>query len=48
VVMGDGRILEIGTHDELVQQNGAYAQLWARHSAGADLTESDLIFTKES
>jgi ATP-binding cassette, subfamily B, bacterial len=48
VVMGDGRILEIGTHDELVERGGAYAQLWARHSSGADLTESDIIFARES
>jgi hypothetical protein len=46
--MGDGRILELGTHDDLVRQGGAYAQLWARHSAGADLTEGDLIFARES
>jgi ATP-binding cassette, subfamily B, bacterial len=46
-VMEDGRIVEIGSHQELVRAGGVYAQLWARHSAGADLTESDLIFAKE-
>ena len=28
VVVEDGRIAEAGTHDELVQNNGAYAALW--------------------
>ncbi|MEL7020379.1 MAG: ABC transporter ATP-binding protein [Bacteroidota bacterium] len=28
VVMGEGRIIEEGTHDELVQTGGAYADLW--------------------
>jgi ABC-type multidrug transport system fused ATPase/permease subunit len=46
-VMEDGRIVEIGSHQELVRAGGVYARLWARHSAGADLTESDLIFAKE-
>ena len=27
VVMGDGRILEIGTHDELLARNGRYAEM---------------------
>jgi ABC-type multidrug transport system fused ATPase/permease subunit len=27
-VMDDGRIIELGTHDELVAANGAYAALW--------------------
>ena len=46
-VMEDGHIVEIGSHQELVRAGGVYARLWARHSAGADLTESDLIFAKE-
>jgi ATP-binding cassette, subfamily B, bacterial len=29
VVMGDGTILEQGTHDELLGREGAYAALWA-------------------
>lgn len=34
VVMDKGRIIEQGSHDELVSSNGIYARLWARQSGG--------------
>ncbi len=34
VVMDQGRIVEEGTHDELIAQGGIYAGLWARQSGG--------------
>ncbi|HWJ74541.1 MAG TPA: ABC transporter ATP-binding protein [Kaistia sp.] len=34
VVMDDGRIVETGTHKELLAREGLYAQLWARQSGG--------------
>ncbi|MCO6185444.1 ABC transporter ATP-binding protein [Rhizobium sp. L1K21] len=34
VVMDKGRIVEMGTHDELVAKGGLYAALWARQSGG--------------
>lgn len=34
VVMDKGRIVEMGSHDELIAKNGIYAQLWARQSGG--------------
>ncbi|MFB6348490.1 ABC transporter ATP-binding protein [Moraxella sp. ZJ142] len=34
VVMDQGRIVEMGSHDELIAKNGVYASLWARQSGG--------------
>ncbi|CUH66049.1 Putative multidrug export ATP-binding/permease protein [Thalassovita gelatinovora] len=34
VVMDQGRIIEDGSHDELLAQGGVYARLWARQSGG--------------
>ncbi len=34
VVMDGGRIVEEGTHQELLSRNGLYAQLWHRQSGG--------------
>jgi ATP-binding cassette subfamily B multidrug efflux pump len=34
VIMDHGRIVEQGTHEELVRHGGLYAELWARQSGG--------------
>ena len=34
VVMKRGCIIEDGTHNELLEKNGTYAQLWQRQSGG--------------
>ena len=34
VVMEDGRIVEEGSHTELLKRGGLYAQLWRRQSGG--------------
>jgi ABC-type multidrug transport system fused ATPase/permease subunit len=34
IVLDDGRIVEEGTHDELIAKGGLYAQLWKRQSGG--------------
>ena len=36
LVMEQGRIVETGTHPMLLNQNGMYAQMWARQQAAAD------------
>jgi ATP-binding cassette subfamily B multidrug efflux pump len=39
IVMDKGRIVEDGTHDELIAKGGLYAQLWQRQSGGFLLDE---------
>ena len=34
IVLDKGKIIENGTHDHLLRQNGLYADLWARQSGG--------------
>ncbi|MGJ8528450.1 ABC transporter ATP-binding protein [Maritalea sp.] len=34
IVMDGGKIIEDGSHDELLQKDGVYAQLWKRQSGG--------------
>ena len=34
IVMDEGKIVEDGSHAELIQRRGLYAQLWARQSGG--------------
>ena len=34
VVMDDGRVVEEGTHAQLVERGGLYARLWSRQSGG--------------
>ncbi|CAM3921198.1 ABC transporter ATP-binding protein [Bordetella muralis] len=41
IVMDQGRIIEQGTHAELLQQNGVYANLW-QHQSGGFLGQDDV------
>jgi ATP-binding cassette subfamily B multidrug efflux pump len=34
IIMDKGRIVEDGSHEELLRQGGLYASLWARQSGG--------------
>jgi len=38
VVMEHGRVVEVASHDELVEQGERYAELWASWQAGLELT----------
>jgi len=41
IVMENGRIAEIGRHDQLLARAGLYAQFWARQSGGFIRTETE-------
>ncbi|MFS4581605.1 ABC transporter ATP-binding protein [Phaeobacter sp. C3_T13_0] len=41
IVMDQGRIAEVGTHESLLDQGGLYAQFWSRQSGGFIRTEID-------
>ena len=34
VVLGEGQVVETGTHAELIGRGGLYARLWARQTGG--------------
>ena len=34
IILDGGRIVEQGSHDELIAQGGIYAQLWSRQTGG--------------
>ena len=34
VVLENGKIIEMGTHLDLLKQNGTYAKLWSHQSGG--------------
>ena len=34
IILDGGRIVEQGSHDELIAQGGLYAQLWSRQTGG--------------
>lgn len=39
VVLDDGKMVEKGTHDSLLEQKGVYAELYEKQTTGADLTD---------
>lgn len=42
IIMDDGKIVEQGSHQSLIKNNGLYADLWARQSGGFLIYDGDL------
>ena len=42
VVLDHGRIVETGTHADLLRRGGTYARLWRRQSGGFDIRDTTL------
>jgi ATP-binding cassette subfamily B multidrug efflux pump len=34
IVLDEGKIMEVGSHEQLLKQGGLYATLWAHQSGG--------------
>ena len=48
LVLKDGKIIEQGIHDQLVEENGLYARLWGlQNQAGTYTFQSTFQSTKE-
>lgn len=43
IVLDQGKIVEEGSHEELVEADGLYASLWARQSGGFLMTTDDIV-----
>jgi ATP-binding cassette subfamily B protein len=41
IVMEQGRIVEMGSHEALLAQGGLYAQFWSRQSGGFIRTDGE-------
>jgi ATP-binding cassette subfamily B protein len=47
LVMEHGRLVEQGTHDELLENNGVYAQMWALQAKQRELERTEAKFARQ-